>query len=244
MNTTVLKALLWKDYRQNRMLFVAGLIMLMITPPTVWMLAYLVTGTERLSNFNYMLTIAVNSDIPISAVIVAMLGGTIIAADRADRSAAFLAFLPPSRGMVVLSKALCAFSAAFLLFFIIVVTGICSFLLDVRAINVTSIPQEVWKGLLLGISYLGSIGLLMFGTAWLAGSLSGSPAIASGVGIGCPVVLGVVILNLSLNVINKAGSHTDMEIHMRDLYCVIAIVVGLACFIAGCLHSLYRKTEV
>jgi ABC-type transport system involved in multi-copper enzyme maturation permease subunit len=232
MNTTVLKALLWKDYRQNRMLFVTGLAMLVVVPMIVCLLLHLVNSAEGVRTFrgNHMFGVAVVSLIPVSCLIVAMLGGTIIAADRADRSAAFLAFLPPSRSMVVLSKVLCALSAICLLV-IINYTSWASALLLFHANG---------HDILVGSLPVVATGLLLFGTAWFAGSLTGSPAIATGIGIGFVVVLFAVLFFIN----NNPGTHLGNDQDVWYIYCVIAAVVGLACFIAGCLHSLYRKTEV
>jgi uncharacterized membrane protein YfcA len=108
--------------------------------------------------------------------------------------------------------------------------------------NAAVIPQEIWNDFLPGIFVMGAIALLLFGTAWLAGSLLGSPAIASIVGIASVVALYAALAFISVSNLEMRWGNTQHQVEEKCF--VVSCVVGLACFIAGCVHSLYRKTEV
>ncbi len=231
--TTTFKALLWKDYRQNRLLLVASLIMLVASIPFVWLIAWL---NDASFEHEMMLAMAIYGVMPTSILVVAMLGGTIIAADRADRSAIFLAYLPPTRKTVLLSKALCAGSTT-LVILIINLALLASLFLLIWTSRPWSGPFQ-WQNLLQMNLVMVATALLIFGTAWFAGSLLGSPAIASCIGVGIFMVLGSAIFLVNA----RPGVPYIIQQNIPELYAAIAGLFGLTFFIAGCLHSLYRKS--
>ena len=55
--------------------------------------------------------------------------------------------------------------------------------------------------------------------------------------------IGIAFVVLLYAVLSYLANNKPGSTH-QQLYSAIAAVIGLACFITGCLHSLYRKTEV
>src|SRR5262245_42537586 len=105
--------LLWKDYRLNRGLLILGLFGLAgvyvvglaiemsdtwpaLPAPKVW--------ADALSSYGHMA-------LSVLPFVAALLGGNAIACERADRSAHFLAYLPPTKTRILASKFIVAVCA-------------------------------------------------------------------------------------------------------------------------------------
>src|SRR5581483_10987631 len=110
----MLKALMWKDLRINRLpLWIGGIVL--VAP-------YLLVGIAVMqmplwqeatvaSAWAVLLTTGCHFSVMCSQPTLAMLSGNSIAVERGDRSAEFLSYLPPSRAMVLLSKAMVLLAA-------------------------------------------------------------------------------------------------------------------------------------
>ena len=119
MRTRTMRALLWKDFRVNRPILIIGVVLWLV--PYVFLLANEVASKGVLSSrYSRVVYHGAQSSIVWSILIVALLGGNVIARERVTRSAAFIAYLPPSRLAVLISKAICGIAPCFLLHFLIV----------------------------------------------------------------------------------------------------------------------------
>jgi hypothetical protein len=183
----MLKALVWKDVRINRAPLLIGAFLL-VAPYIV--VSVVVTNiplwqeATAASAWAVLLATGCHFSLMCAQPALAMLGGNVIAVERGDRSAEFLAYLPPSRTMVLLSKAL-VLAAAFLL-----VWG-PNLLLNATAHWLSSdseATRELTKHMV-AFPHLAAVGLLATGAGWCASAniQSSGPAVA--LGMGAPVVL-------------------------------------------------------
>ncbi len=104
-----MKWLLWKDYRVNRAIFIAALVLL-VGPHAVVAIAIWLGGLRR-GDWAEGFMISSFYSLGLLQVAMALLGGNSIAGERVDRSAEFLAYLPVSRGRILASKFLVALAA-------------------------------------------------------------------------------------------------------------------------------------
>jgi len=105
-----MRALIWKDYRLNRTLLILGF----ATLAAVYLLgaiaeiSYVYPAVpESRACADAFVSYGVIS-LHILPYVVAVFGGNAIACERADRSAHFLAYLPPTRRQIVASKLIVA----------------------------------------------------------------------------------------------------------------------------------------
>ena len=107
-----MKALLWKDYRLNRAWMISGLV--------IWLVVYLIGVIIELAahwpemptsrDWGGMLNSYGVVSLFMTWVAAAMFSGNAVAVERAERSAHFLAYLPPSRWEILTSKFIVAAS--------------------------------------------------------------------------------------------------------------------------------------
>ena len=107
-------ALLWKDYRLNRGVLLLGIALLL--GPYAAVSAIALHGhwpsLPPAGEWSALLLMASFLSLGLSQLTLVMLAGNSIASERADRSAEFLAYLPPSRTQILASKLLLAMLAA------------------------------------------------------------------------------------------------------------------------------------
>jgi hypothetical protein len=223
----MIKALLWKDYRVNLLVLAFGVAVLVGPPlaaaglnlygrltigsvPRPWLEILVVTAPFGLAA--QLLTIA-------------MLGGNAIASERADRSAEFLAYLPPSRWMIITSKAVLAVGAGLLIWAInlAIIYGIPAHLGEVMAGLVTAdligFRDDV-------VPVFATSSLLIFGAAWLGSSLLPTHTLATGFGIATPIALLCLLWAVEF----------FFELRGFDLgwwYRTLCIPLGITAFVAG-----------
>jgi ABC-type transport system involved in multi-copper enzyme maturation permease subunit len=191
----MMRQLLWKDYRLNgTVLLVIGIIMAVIYGIGI--------ATQVHSSWPHMPSAADWAGMLVSYGTVALyltiffaalLGGNAIAAERADRSAHFLAYLPPTKTQILASKVLVALAAMVLVWSFI--------LLSLRASGwMTGQPVELSSG----VTARGALDLciLTFGVGWLASASLESAifpvilAIVSPIALSFAVVLACDLLGL------------------------------------------------
>lgn len=111
----MLKALLWKDLRVNRLPLVMATA-LMLAPYGVVIAAVmqmpLWKEATAASAWAVILSTGCYFSVMCSQASLAMLSGHLIAVERSDRSLEFIAYLPPSRRQLLSSKALVLFGTA------------------------------------------------------------------------------------------------------------------------------------
>lgn len=215
----MLRALLWKDFRQHGKFLIASVALLLI--PYVIAVVFLIANQMReypVEEWIRFFSAASLANVFLAIVLVAFIAGDTFAGERADRSAEFTAYLPIDRKTAVLSK-------------VITALGVCVVLLAVMLVIAWLLtPSDISPddaGLFL------STAIPLFGVAWLFSSFLRTPAMAAAVGIAFPVGLGFTCLFFSeLESMQK----TDMG----TVFLVVSIAVGLSCFAAGVVHYIRR----
>ena len=167
-----------------------------------------------------MLVLTSNFGMAIQLLTVAMLGGSAIAAERADRSAEFLAYLPPSRRLVWASKVCVALGACVFLWCATVIAGgwVASL------VGTVSEEMTIFRGKFL--LNLTAAAVILFGAAWCASAFLSSHALATGLGIVAPIAL---LLGLA-SVQYLVGYDT---VDLAAWYRVLGVTLGIVFFVAG-----------
>jgi ABC-type transport system involved in multi-copper enzyme maturation permease subunit len=178
-----MRALLWKDYRLNRLLLAIGLGLLLgpYAAVVVWQLHSHWPIWPQAAAWAQLLVGASTFSLSLSLLTLVLLAGNAFAGERADRSAEFLAYLPPSRARVLISKALLAFLVATVIwvFNLLVAEGV------VPALSAGPVGE-----LAVGPnSHLATAAVLVFGAGWLGSSFLESPTFATTIGIVAPLAV-------------------------------------------------------
>ncbi len=224
-----MKALLWKDFRIN--MFVLGLgIVFLLGPPIVF------TGVNVYSDLRYsvlalgwpdMLVLVSSYGLAFQLLTVAMLGGVAVAAERADRSAEFLAYLPPSRLVVLTSKAIIAVGASVLIW----CAGVAVGYYVAPLVGVVPEGHISFRDAL--VPNLTAAAVILFGVAWFASTLLSSHALATGVGIAAPVTLLCGLAGVAYFLGSPAFD-------LAGWYRSLGVVLGVVAFAAGTAYYLRR----
>jgi ABC-type transport system involved in multi-copper enzyme maturation permease subunit len=229
--------LLWKDYRMNRLVLVMGVTLLLgpyvVTPLGAWYSQTAPPGAFR--ELRFWAGLLLMSSIPslvFSELTIALLAANAVACERVDRSAEFLAYLPPSRARVLTSKAILVWSSAALVWGVnLLVIAAAPFLSangkqEFDANLSSSLPEFFVTTV--------ATGVLLLGAGWLASCVLDSPPFASGIGIAAPL-----LLFCSFQIINYlfGWPHPD---HVQAWYTGSSFLLGLLCFASGTLYYLRR----
>ena len=229
-----MRNLIWKDYRQNR----AVLLAVLIVAAAPYLVVLVVATLDRLfwgSDAEvWMGAAGIGSwaSLWLSVMLAAFLGGNAIAGERADRSAEFAAGLPIPRTRAIISKAAIA-----------ALPGLA--LWAVNSLVLISVVKAFHGGRLRW--FLASeaswaavwallLGVLLFGLAWLFSSLFRSPALATASSLGTVTALAVATLSLKDSVV--AGRSPDF---FAITVLALCVGIGLLAFITGVLVSLQRR---
>lgn len=215
----MLKALLWKDFRQHGKFLVACGVLLLI--PYVFAVVVLMMDRVSVHPVEEWIRIFSGASIAnvfLAIVLVAFIAGNAIAGDRADRSAEFTAYLPIDRKTAVLSK-------------LITALGICVVMVGVMSVIAWILTPSDMMPREPGLWLFSAIPL--FGVAWFFSSFVRAPTIAAAMGVAIPVGLGLTCAFLDdVNSLKK----TDMVV----VFFVVSFAVGALCFAAGVVHYLLR----
>jgi hypothetical protein len=159
----------------------------------------------------------------VSQLTMAILAGNIIACERADRSAEFLAYQGASQKIVISSKLIIC-SIAYIL--------ICtmSFFLSILILPWPEF-EGTWEVQV--IAYV--IGFCFFGSAWLLSALLSSPAIAVGLSLMAPFIIGFSIGGILYYF--QWGSDNTFGI----LFITINVGIGITSLITGTWHFIRSK---
>jgi ABC-2 family transporter protein len=208
-----MRLLLWKDYRLSRAILLAG-VLLALGPCLFGARDRVLDPWWTISAF-------------LSQFTMALLAGNIIARERADRSAEFLAFQGASRAAVITSKAL----LCLLVFVVINVLVVVSW----EALLLTPDPYSLRLPRWYTASHLfgaASTGLAFWGCCWLLSSFLESPAVA--------VLIGIPVPALVVFVLNQVDWGQRLSTYW---YCYggTCSAIGTACFIAGTYYYMRRR---
>jgi len=224
-----MKALLLKDCRVNRMVLIVALLLL-VTPLLVGTLVN-VYGLARYGTLarpwpNLIVWTSVVS-LALSLLTFGMLGGNAVAGERMDRSAEFLAYLPPSRAQVIASKAILAVGVGVLVWLVHLVLIYC------LAPLVGEVTADVINVRDQAIPVFASTSLFLFSVAWLGSTFLDSPAIATGLGFGAPWVV-FAVLSLFLYAFGFGDLHLGLWYH------TLAVTFGIGSFVGGIVYYVRR----
>lgn len=195
-----MSALLWKDLRAMRVAIGYVLVILI----GVYLVCCLInlyalwSSDFRIKPWPQVLVTCAICSLLLELPAAAMFGGSAFAAERADRSAEFLAYLPISRVKMAASKALLALGVlgAVWLANLMVVWAAQS--QGAVSDSAHSFGDLAWA--------LVAICVCMFGIAWLCSAVVSSSGLAATAGICAPIVLVVaaVLLGQTLEVSERA----------------------------------------
>ncbi|MFH1107898.1 MAG: hypothetical protein V1790_01680 [Planctomycetota bacterium] len=225
-----MKSLLWKDYRINRLLLIFGLVVcfgpwiiaiarnLLIEwrggdawwAPGFWAFVYGISLVLSLFTF-------------------AMLGGNAVAAERADRSAEFLGYLPVSRGAVLASKSIIALGPTFLVWAVnlaalFIVAPSITHVPAADIVAKSDVPESL--GLFAGLT------VLLLGSGWFWSTVLNSHGLATGMSFFTLAALGMGFMGLMFGF--------GLETIIEDWFVSVCVAVGIGGYVAGCAYYLHR----
>jgi len=222
-----MKALLWKDFRFNRMVVIVGLIFLLgplIAAVAIKLVEQLRYG-EPIYWFDVMAKVGAVT-LGVSLITLSFLGGNAFAGERADRSAEFMAYLPPTRWRKLASKVVFAAGGSIT---VVVVTLLISYGLASALGEPTSDVVRFRSDIAFAMLPTAA---LLFAAAWCASSFLSSPTYAAGIGFAAPW-----LLFLALAMYAYCTEIEGFEIGFW--YNAIAYSLALLAFVAGC--GIYLK---
>lgn len=159
----------------------------------------------------------------------AILSANMIAVERVDRSAEFLAYLPPNRGMILRAKAT-----------VLGVTALVLFLIPLGLITSAAfwgdlpgtIPPRSYLQILLSTS---SVGICAAGIGWMGSSTLNSNAVAILFALIGPVVPGAIVLIICSALGVKETAHAGA------MFVAACLATGSAGFLIGTRTYLQRN---
>jgi ABC-type transport system involved in multi-copper enzyme maturation permease subunit len=164
----------------------------------------------------------------LSQLTLAVLAGNSIAAERADRSAEFLAYLPPSRKQILASKLLLALLA---------VGAVWAVNLSVTELVVPTLgtPLGSSSDQLASRGMLAAGTVMVFGASWLGSAALNSPANATIFGIAVAFVGGPLLVQ-AMWALCASGAREALN----SCGLIVGFTVGSLCFLFGSASYLRR----
>jgi ABC-type transport system involved in multi-copper enzyme maturation permease subunit len=225
-----MRQLLWKDYRLNRGLLVLGAVALggifvagltfefshawpAVPAPQAW--------ADGIYSYGHLA-------LSVMPFVAALLGGNAIACERVDRSAHFLAYLPPTKLCIVASKVLVAVCA-------VAIFCLVNLLL-MYAIAPRLAPEPTDFMYMMGTPAATLAGCLFtFGIGWLGSAFLEKPTIPVLAALAAPMVMG-----LALSLLASLLGISRFE--LAEWSPVIGLVIGMAAFCVGTWYY-FRRVE-
>jgi ABC-type transport system involved in multi-copper enzyme maturation permease subunit len=181
-------ALLWKDYRLNRGVLLLGIALLLgpyAAALPVALLGHWPSLPPGRESSALLRTVSFFS-LALSQLTLALLAGNSIASERADRSAEFLAQLPPSRLQILASKFLLALLAAGAVW-------VVNLSIPDLAVRTLGAPLDNSWNKVAPRSMLAAGTVMVLGASWLGSAVLQSPASAASLGIAVAAVGGPLL---------------------------------------------------
>ncbi len=232
---SMIRTLLWKDYRQNRPLLIGSGVFLLTPYVFVVLIGVLATamGPDDEMNWADFIGAASLVALGISALLCAFVAGNAIAGERVDRSAEFTTCLPIPPRSAVASKALLAIGVCVLVFVINCLVYVVAAKMD-YAVTLPQ-PGHSFSPDLEVILSIVIAGVFLFGVSWLMSSLVARPAIAASTAI-----VAVIVFVMVLTILEERQPRAS-QVHFFWLwYSTTCLLVGSGCFVAGTIHYLRR----
>ena len=223
-----MNSLIWKDYRLSR-----SLLLLVVA---TWVLMYLVgVGAQlastwprspSLSDWAEMLHAYGTAWLYLTMCFAGLLGGHAIACERSDRSANFLACLPPTKWQILTSKLIVAIAA------LAAMWGWA--LLSLYGIGASLSPEILDDDMRLAtLPGIASICILTFGVGWMASAIFEKTTLPILLALLSPVAVSVVLILL--------GSLLGVSmVRVSDWTNPVCFVLGAAALAAGTWHYCRR----
>ncbi len=219
--------LLWKDYRLTRPL--------LILCAAVWGMLYLVgVGTQlamawprlpTLDDWAGMLISCGTVGMYLTICFAGLFGGHAIACERSDRSANFLACLPPTKGQILTSKLVVAVGT------LAAMVGWVLFSLYVIAARLSSEP--IVLGEMATVPGLATVSVLTFGVGWMASAMLEKTTVPIVLALLSPVAVGGALI--------LVGSALGIPmVRVSEWSNPVSFIVGTATFAAGTWHYCRR----
>jgi ABC-type transport system involved in multi-copper enzyme maturation permease subunit len=222
-----MKWLFWKEYRQNRPIVIAMLIFLIV--PYLFGIHGFWRCRLAYGNWDYsFLYAAAIFSLAILQLVIALIGGNVIAGERVDRSAEFQAYLPFTRKQIFTAKALLALAIAAVIWLpnLIAIASIWNFAAD------SNQRMDVLQQLV----NIASTGLAMLGVAWLCSAVIKSPTISTFAGLITPLIIWSIIYYVAYLIedINHVVKWPDnIWDNMEYTYRGMCLAIGPICFGIG-----------
>ena len=217
--------LIKKDFGLCRHVLIGGVIALIVPYLTVIIYTACTSGlsdSESIEFLSLSLLGASSTSLWLSTFSIAFLGGFVIAGERRDRSAEFLAFLPPKRSAILLSKAIvCAVW--------VIVVAIAYFLVTDLIVPWISNGEHAYEATARNVFLACSIVFSVFGTSWLASTMLTSPVLAVLAGLVAPYGIAMIVYVMQLQLGWEFADDRAMTLY----YAIVLFAVGALTFIGG-----------
>jgi ABC-type transport system involved in multi-copper enzyme maturation permease subunit len=217
--------LLWKEYRANRLIVVVGAAILLVPYVVALGLACYGVGPGRGSGPDNLFVAGFFSVI-LSQLTLALLGGNLIAGERADRSAEFQAYLPIPRVKILAGKLTLALLATLLIW----LPNLLILLLLTWGMPEGPRLAEVFEAVWRGGGTIAITGLTFFSIAWLISSFQTSPTFAVCGGLILPYFTLMAIAAVAW-LLEYEPEHFDP--FMLNVYRATCLVLAPLCFTLG-----------
>jgi ABC-type transport system involved in multi-copper enzyme maturation permease subunit len=225
--------LIWKDYRLNRLIFILAAVLLVLPHVVIVTGNFVHTGTFRLvAPLSVIIWGGSFWSAILSQLIVAVMGGNVIAGERSDRSAEFLGYLPIARRRILASKFLVALGLA-----AIVWVPNLAVLLPLQEAVGPRFPQAIV------LATIATTGLTFFCVAWFFSSMLTSPTFSTCIGLLTPLTvwLCTVWVALTFWVSPETIQHREELPHIALYwYHGVCLSISAVCFVAGSVYFLRR----
>ena len=226
MKAATLKALVWKDFRISIKVLIFGIVTL--TSPYLIILIAAIFGDGYPNQMRPWSIVAEGASLSLwySYLLIVVLIDNVITAECLDRSAGFLAYLPPSNAEILTSKSI-------LLFVPCVLCPVLTFLLThvgdrpptIGPFGVAAVPN---------VMTFSALTVLIIGGTWLMGLVRCTCGRRGRVI--CVIIMPVVFI-LAGFVMVHGNAKNEM---IRQWLSFLALAVGLICFALGWLYGLRR----
>lgn len=229
----MIRALVWKDLRVNSLPLKAGTAM-WLAP---YGLAAMIVGTttslwdEATPNAAWAVLLATGSyfSVMCSQAALAMLSGHSISAERTDRSAEFLAYLPPSKRQILASKIIVLAGAA-----AVVWVGSCGVRLFAEWLAGDGNSTELLLANQPPLARLAAIGMAGIGGGWCASAMLESSGPSVTLAFATPLVV-LALVSLATYLTGWPDQFTFARVYFTS-----CTVTGIVLFAAGCVYFLRR----
>lgn len=228
----MLKALIWKDLRINRLPLLIGAFVLVapyivvgvaVTHMPLWQEA------TAASAWAVLLATGCHFSVMCSQPTLAILSGHIIAVERGDRSAEFLGYLPPSRGLVLFSKAVVLAGTFLMIWGLNLLLHATAFWLSPESDAAHDLTSHMAS-----LPRFAGIGLLAAGAGWCASANVDNSGPAVALGLAAPAVLFGMLLAAN------SAFNTPDDLSFATVYFTLCPILAVVCFTIGTLLYLRR----